>query len=375
MKIRFNQPETKNPEQDRGLRVQYSESKRSSKSWRWYLIVLIASMPLLYLLGLIAWDEITIEANGRIRVSNFVVRTPVDGYIQQIHVRPLQSVAQGEPLAQLVNASLQEQYDRMYLEIASLEKEQKQLHAQAKHSRSASLQLQKAMQDQKNFLFNRLRQYEKLFEQGAATQAEIATIRSQYYAALQNEATLQKTYGAIKENAVTLRTNANNGRNLVAEEYNSTPEMIQVNNHLNQRNVEFEKVRGQIDQLKFVAPAAGTVTEISAQPGEYLGKGQVLMEVIYPDTVFIDAFIPPKYQNYAVVGQVALVRFANGEEARAKITAVPGVIQKSSLEASPLEVSRSAILAHMQFIGTVNNRLMNGMPVDIYFRGITGEYQ
>jgi len=95
MKIRFNQPETKNPEQDRGLRVHYSEAKRSGKSWRWYLIVLIASMPLLYLLGLIAWDEITVEANGRIRVSNFVMRAPVDGYVQQIHVRPLQNVAQG----------------------------------------------------------------------------------------------------------------------------------------------------------------------------------------------------------------------------------------------------------------------------------------
>ncbi len=353
MKIRFNQPETKNPEQDRGLRVQYSEAKRSGKSWRWYLIVLIASMPLLYLLGLIAWDEITVEANGRIRVSNFVMRAPVDGYVQQIHVRPLQNVAQGEQLAQLMNTSLQEQYDRMQLEINVLEKEREKLRHQTEQSKSASLQLLKFSQEQQDFLYKRMRQYEALFRQGAATQAEIATIRSQYNAALENAALLKKS----NSNAQGL-----------------TPEMIQVSNHMDQRMIEFEKVRSQVEQLKFAAPATGMVTEIFAQPGEYLSKGQSLMEIIFPNTVFIDAFIPPKYQNYAIVGQVALIKFPNGEKARAKIISVPGVIQKSSLETSPLEVSRSAIFAQMEFIDKVDNRLMNGMPVDIYFRGIMGKY-
>jgi len=241
----------------------------------------------------------------------------------------------------------------MQLEINVLEKEREKLHHQAEQSKSASLQLLKFSQEQQDFLYKRMRQYEALFRQGAATQAEIATIRSQYNAALENAALLKKS----NSNAQGL-----------------TPEMIQVSNHMDQRMIEFEKVRSQVEQLKFAAPAAGMVTEIFAQPGEYLSKGQSLLEIIFPNTVFIDAFIPPKYQNYAVVGQVALIKFPNGEKARAKITSVPGVIQKSSLETSPLEVSRSAILAQMEFIDKVDNRLMNGMPVDIYFRGIMGKY-
>mgnify|MGYP001574382475 FL=1 len=354
MKIRFNQPETMSPDHDRGLLVQYSHAKRLGKSWRWYLIVLIVSLPLLYLLGLILWGEIAIEANGRIRVTNFVMRAPIDGHVQQILVRPLQSVVEGEPLAQLANTLLQEQHDRIQIEVSSLTKEKQKLLAQAGQSKLASLQLLKFSQEQKDFLHKRLRQYESLFQQGAATQAEIATIRSQYQAALENSALLQKAQYSAQ---------------------NLTPEMLQITNHMNQRMLEFDNIRNQVEQLKFVAPTAGMVTEIFVQPGEYLGKGQPLMEIIFPNTVYIDAFIPPKYQGYAVVGQIAQVKFPNGEIAKAKIIAVPGIVQKStSDENGPLEIVRSAILAQMEFIESVNNRLMNGMPVEIYFRGIMGEY-
>jgi hypothetical protein len=41
--------------------------------------------------------------------------------------------------------------------------------------------------------------------------------------------------------------------------------------------------------------------------------------------------------------------------------------KSSAEEANPLEVVRSAILAQMEFIGTVENRIINGMPVTIYF--------
>ncbi|WP_244072813.1 HlyD family secretion protein [Nitrosomonas sp. PY1] len=342
------------PDHDRGLLVQYSHAKRLGKSWRWYLIVLVVSLPLLYLLGLIIWDGVAIEANGRIRVTNFVMRAPVDGHVQQIWVQPLQRVMEGEPLAQLANTLLQEQHDRVQMEVASLAREKQKLLDHAGQSQSASLQLLKFSQERKDFLHKRLRQYESLFQQGAATQAEVATIHSQYQAALENSVLLQKAQHSAQ---------------------NLAPEMIQISNHMNQRMLEFENIRNQVAQLELIAPITGMVTEIFVQPEEYLGKGQPLMEIIIPDTIYIDAFIPPKHQNYAVIGQVAQVKFPNGEIAKAKVVAVPGIVQKStSDESGPLETVRSAVLARMEFIDQVNNRLMNGMPVEVYFRGIMGEY-
>lgn len=347
MKIRFNQPESKNPQDDRGLRIQYSDAKRPGRPWRWYLIVTISGLPLIYLIGLVIWEQVTIEASGRIRVPNFTVRSTVDGYVEQIFVKPLQTVSTGTQLAQLVNDALQNNHDRMQTELQSLENEKKKLLLHTGHYRSGAAQLLKFAQEQKDFAYKRLRQYESLFAQGAVTQAEIATARSQLNAALENLAAHEKAHN---------------------QDQNLTPEMRRITQQMSQMTLEFERIQDQVQQLNLVAPAAGLVTELFMQPGEYLGRGQALLEIIFPEQVRIDAFIPPKYQDYAVIGQIVTVKFPNGETVKARIVSVPGVVQKlSSAESNPLEPVRSAILAKMEFVETVTNRLMNGMPVDIYF--------
>lgn len=347
MKIRFNQPENKNPHDDRGLRIRYSDAKRPGRPWRWYLILAISGLPLIYLVGLVVWEQVTVEASGRIRVPNFTVRSAVDGYVEQIFVKPLQTVSTGTQLAQLVNDSLQNNHDRMQIELQLLENEKQKLLLHNDHSKSSTAQLLKFAQEQRDFSYKRLRQYESLFAQGAATQAEIAAARSQFNAALENLAAQEKAHN---------------------QEQSLAPEMRRITQQMSQIALEFEKTQDQIQQLNLVAPATGLVTELFMQPGEYLGRGQALLEIIFPEKVYIDAFIPPKYQDYAVVGQTVMVKFPNGETAKAKIISVPGVMQKlSSVESNPLEPVRSAILAQMEFVETVTSRLMNGMPVDIYF--------
>lgn len=357
MKIRFNQPENKTPDVDRGLRVQYSAAKRSDKSWRWYLIIAVSSLPVVYLLAVITWEMINIEANGRIRVPSFTVRTAVDGYVEQLFVEPLQTVSEGARLAELANTPLLDNRDRLQVELDALLQEKRKMLLQADHSRTSAMELLKFAQEQKNFSYQRLRQYESLFKQGAATQAEVALARSQHHAALENLAALERTERQERDR-------------LYNQEHGQSPELRMISNRINQLQLEFDKIQDQIYQLTLIAPAGnGMVTELFAQPGEFLGRGQALLEIIYPEKVHIDAFIPPKYQDYAVVGQTVLVKFPNGEKAKAKIVSVPGVMQKSfSAEISPLETVQFAILAQMEFIGDVKNRLINGMPVTIYLQ-------
>ena len=159
MKIRFNQPENKTPDVDRGLRVQYSAAKRSDKSWRWYLIIAVSSLPVVYLLAVIAWEMINIEANGRIRVPSFTVRTAVDGYVEQLFVEPLQTVSEGARLAELANTPLLDNRDRLQVELDALVQEKRKMLLQADHSRTSAMELLKFAQEQKNFSYQRLRQY------------------------------------------------------------------------------------------------------------------------------------------------------------------------------------------------------------------------
>jgi multidrug resistance efflux pump len=348
MKIRFNQPENKTPDIDRGLRVHYSEAKRPGRPWRWYLIIAISSLPIVYLLGIIAWETIAIEASGRIRIANFPVRTAVDGYVQQIFVEPMQAISAGNPLAELTNTPLRDNHDRLHIELDALKKEQQKMLTQAKQSISSSTQLSRYAQEHKAFAYKRLQHYETLFKQGAATQAEISSAKNQYQKALENIVALEKAE---------------------RQEQDQSSEMRRISNQIRQMQLEFDKIQDQIQQLNLIAPAGnGIVTEVFVQPGEYLGRGQALLEIIFPENVYIDAFIPPKYQNYAVEGQIVIVKFPNGEKTKAKIISVPGVTQKTlTEEINPLEPVRTAILAQLEFIERVNNRLINGMPVTIYF--------
>lgn len=348
MKIRFNQPENKTPNIDRGLRVHYSEAKRPGRPWRWYSIVAISSLPIIYLLGIIVWETIAIEASGRIRVNNFSVRTAVDGYVQQIFVEPMQAISEGNQLAELTNTPLLDSHNRLHIELDALKKEQQKMSVQTKQSTSNSAQLLRYAQEHKTFSYNRLQHYETLFKQGAATQAEISSAKNQYQRALENIVALEKAEH---------------------QEQDQSSEMRRISNQMSQMQLEFEKIQDQLQQLSLVAPAGnGIVTEVFVQPGEYLSRGQALLEIIFPEKVHVDAFIPPKYQNYAIEGQIVTVKFPNGEKTKAKIISVPGVTQKTlTEEVNPLEPVRTAILAQLEFIEQVNNRLINGMPVTIYF--------
>ncbi len=347
MKIRFNQPEKKSPDDDRGMHVQYGQAKRPGKPWRWYMILIIVSLPLLYLLGLIIREMIVIEASGRVNVPLVTVRSSGEGYIKQVLVEPLQIVTKGSKLALLDNIVLDNNYGRVRNELSLLDKERDQLLLQVDEAASKSIQLIDFAREQRNFHLNRLRQYESLFKQKAATQAEVATARSQYLSALENYASIESTQ-YLKQPML--------------------PEVRQITARINQLTLELDKTQDQQQQLMLVAPAGGLVTELFAQPGEYLDRGQPLLEIIFPEKAHINAFIPPKYQDYAVINQTATIKFPNGETATARITAVPGVTRKSSAEdLGPLEAPSSTILAKMELTDTVKTQLIHGMPVSIQF--------
>ena len=256
MKIRFNSPEKKMPNDDRGVRIQYGEAKRAHKPWRWYLILFVASLPLLYLIGLALREIVIIKADGRISVPQITVRSAGDGYVSRILAEPLQTVSKGAALALLTDSVLDNNYQRLKKEIDFLCGEKDKLLLHANDLTPSSMQLIAFAREQKKFYYNRLRQFESLFQQGAATQAELATARSQYNSALEN---------------LTVQENAQR-RNRGAQS-----EVRQIVTRINQLSSELERIENQKQQLHVLSPERGLITEIFAQPGEFLGKGQPLL--------------------------------------------------------------------------------------------------
>lgn len=347
MKIRFNQPEQRIPDDDRGIRIQYGEAKRPRKQWRWYLILIVSSFPLLYLIGLVLQEMIIVKADGRITVPHIIVRASVDGFVRQVFVKSLHTVIEGEELAILENLPLEDGFQRLTTEINFLNGEKNKLQHQSDNTTLQPMSLLKFSQEQEKFYQNRLHQYESLFKQGAATQAEVATARNQYHSALENLVLYERSQ---------------------RRDLGFPAETLQMASRINQLTLELEQIKVQRKQLLLRAPAAGLIAELFVLPGEYLGRGQPLLDIIFPEKAYISAFIPPKHQDYAVIDRIVTVTFPNGDTAKARITAIPGVTQKSLGDSiSLLETPRSTILAHMEFVDPVEIQLINGMPVDIRF--------
>ncbi|WP_394808228.1 HlyD family secretion protein [Nitrosomonas sp.] len=347
MKIRFNQPEQRIPNDDRGIRIQYGEARRPIRPWRWYLILIVSSLPLLYLIGLVLQEMLIVKAGGRITVPHIIVRASIDGYVKQVFVKSLHTVAGGEELAILENLPLEDSFQRLITEINFLNEEKNKRQRQSGNTTSQSMSLLKFAQEQEKFYQNRLHQYESLFKQGAATQAEVASARNQYHGALEN-----------------LVLNERSQR----RDQGFPTDTLQMASRISQLSLELEQIKDQKKQLFIKSPADGLITELFVQPGEYLGKGQPFLDIIFPEKAHISAFIPPKYQDYVVVDQIVTVTLPNGETAKARISSIPGVTQKSPVDGiNLLEYPRSAILVHMEFINPVKTQLINGTPVDIRF--------
>ncbi len=346
MKIRFNQPEKKNPETEQGIRIPYDPAKRSGAAWRWYLILAVASLPLLYLAGLILRETLLTEIDGRIILPHITVRAQSAGQVQQLKISPLETVSEGTQLTLLVNTSLENGAQRLHSEINFLSGQKESLQRNGGDKQASRLTL--FAQDQSRFYLQRLRQYESLLKQSAATQAEVATARSQYIAALERLDAVTRTNQAVS---------------------GSDADVRQIESRLNQLQLEYDTLNQQLQMLSINSPVSGLITEIHAQPGEYLAQGQPLLDIAFPEQAYISAFIPPKYLDKAVLDQQATVIFPNGGKFRARVNFVPGVTHKASTEdLAPLEAPRSTILARMQFIDTVDGALlMNGMPVKIRF--------
>ncbi|MBK6618861.1 MAG: efflux RND transporter periplasmic adaptor subunit [Nitrosomonas sp.] len=346
MKIRFNPPEKKNPESEQGIRIRYDSAKRTGAAWRWYLILAVASLPLLYLAGLIFREVLLTEIDGRIILPHTTIRVQGAGYVQQLQIAPLETVSEGTQLARLTNPSLESSIQRLHGEIVFLSTQKESLQRDDSQKQASRLAL--FAQDQSQFYLKRLRQFESLLKQGAATQAEVATARSQYIATLERLDSLAQTGKQINTLGAETR---------------------QIDTRISQLQLEHDMQSNQLQMLSLISPATGLVTEIHAQPGEYLAQGQPLLDIAFPEQAYISAFIPPKYLDKAVLGQQATIIFPNGEKYGARISFVPSVTHRTLAEdLTPLEAPRSTILARMQFIDTVDSsRLMNGMPVKIRF--------
>jgi multidrug resistance efflux pump len=358
MKVRFVKPEAGNPERDRGIQVPYAPGKRNLARWRWYLILLVVSSPFLFFVAKFLYASVTIQAPGFVAQEQLTVRAGSQGYVDEVYVKSLDQVKQGDPVARLANDALGAHAEQLRAELSQLQGVARSAGsgggAAPLDSMDFAGELETARQ-QKERLDQRVQQMQDLSAQGAATEAEINTARSQ---AEQASSKIDELYRTM---AMTTRPAPHGSGNSLA-----------VQTRILAIQTELANIDSQQQAMLVRAPKAGRIVDLAVVKGDQLALGSKVA-MLAPDggEMHIDAYIPPKHAIYAAPGRRASVIFPDGTRRRAVVADVPQVAAEvPKAQSALLGEAEMGVVVRMQLLDArdgAQRPLTDGLPVKVEF--------
>jgi len=352
MKIRFHQPENSDPSRDRGIRVPYGSAKRNLARWRWYMILAIVSSPLAYFIGHTIYSSILVEAPGVVNQEQVTARALAHGYVEEVNVRPLQTVHAGDPIARLADPELLLRRQKIQAELGELQK----IATRVTDGGSIRQNIREQMgiaKEQHNDFKQRAQMLEELADQGAATEAEVAAARSEYQQSMAQIA-------ALNQNSAT-QNRDNSG--------------LDIKTRIVSAQAELSDINQQIERLVIRAPKDGRIIDVPVVVGDQLSLGgEVAMLVPTAGELRVDSYISPRHAEYAVRGRPATVLFPDGTHVKAEVVDVPEIAQELPASHAGWFGSRElGVLVRLKFVddhgGAIQKPITDGMPVKVHFDG------
>ncbi len=240
-----------------------------------------------------------VSGNGRIEATEIDIATKLPGRIEDILVREGDFVSAGQPLARMQLETLEAQRDEALA-----------MRQQAEHSvtaaqarvalREADVTAAQALVGQRESELDaaqrRLKRSQTLSQEGAASIQELDDDRARVRGA-------QATLAASKAQAAAARAAVEAAK----------AQLVGAQSSVHAATASINRIEADIRDSELRAPRDGRVQVRVAQPGEVLGAGGRVLNVIDLSDVYITFFLPE-----TVAGRVAL-----GSEVRIILDAAP----------------------------------------------------
>lgn len=351
MKVRFVKPERSDPTRDRGITVPYAPGKRHLARWRWYLILLVVSSPLLFFVARFAWSSVAVEAPGLIAQEQLTVRTLGQGYVEEIYIKPLQEVAEGDPLVRLSNPELTQRAAQIRAELKALQGLPSSISSAAGPSVNLHDQIEIA-REQQTYQNQRLNSLQALVDEGAATEGELSEARREEQQAASRIAELYQTMAVQNHRPA------------------PTPNTELRTRVLSLRG-ELANVEEQLEGLLVRAPREGRIVDLAVVSGDQLALGgKVAMLAPVGGELHIETYMPPKYAGYARDGLRGTVIFPDGTQRQAEVTDVPEIARElPRAHAQMLGNPEVGVVVRMHFVDqdATRGRITDGLPIRVRF--------
>jgi multidrug resistance efflux pump len=313
MKISF-QKQDRDPTVVQGMKVAYAPAKRAAAQWRWYVVLICVSSPLIYFLIklLLAW--LIVSAPGFVSLARIDVNSNASGIIETLHARTGQQVTAGQPLAQLRNADLSTQmalrkaeYNALQSAGGSADAPHLRLARQRERLAGENLATSEAFLKDVVFLRN----------QGAATLADLNLARERY-----NRARME--YDQARFELDRLQAS---GRPATADA-DAGAALLRV-------QAQITALADEAHRLTQTAPMAGRVLDLFVVEGAFVSPGTPLLLLGSTDKPYVVAYLPTEHARYARKGQRATVRLADGKR-------LPAVVRQDATLTKRLQIGRAS---------------------------------
>ena len=273
-------------------------------------LILLAVLAAVTAAGTYAWSTLRpqgpgegfVSGNGRIEATEIDVAAKLGGRVQSIVVKEGDFVTAGQPLAHMQIDTLQASHDearaRHQQAVAAVANAEAQV-AVRESDRQAALALVAQRQSELDAAQRRLARSQTLVREGASSDQEVdddrARERSLEAAVVASRAQAEAAQAAI----TAARTQVASARAAVTA-----------------AQATVARIKADIDDSALVAPRSGRVQYRIAQPGEVIGGGGKVLNLVDLSDVYMTFFLPEP-----VAGRLAL-----GSEVRIVLDAAPQLV-------------------------------------------------
>jgi len=345
MRVRFTERATA-PDVVNGVRVPYAPATRPRRRWRWYALLFVVASPLLFFLYGVVRAALFVTAPAYISFEHVDVRAPIAGIVTAIRVNPGSRVSVGQVLVDLRNPALDARRN-------AIEAELHVLHVPAgvtslpAGARSAPEQSVDLLTKRAALAQRQLATYQRLASEGAATVADIANAREQFFSAQSD---------VVRARADAATPNASSGPNLGIVSLEG----------------DLAALRAQLAGLHATATESGSVSAVSVTPGESVDAGASLVTVALDRPPGIRAFLDPKDADFGNVGHRAWVTYPTGERLAAHVVKISKIAhQVPTSFVSPLASRADVLEITLTFDDALPAGIENvdGLPVKVWLTG------
>lgn len=324
----------------------YGGGKRTPPKLRWFLIIGLVSIPLIYLIYMLLDETILADFQGIVVFDTVMIRTPDAGYVETLYVNEGEQVKKDQTLLQFKSPTLDSELAYLFKEKERVEARSASISLESTASLEANLESLKKDIESSQAVYDKFNKYYK--PKGYLTSLDLEQARK-------NVADAKEAYSQIQHQIKQIKL-----ENDVLMEVNYKRPIEDINHKI--RQAELKK---QYFLIK--SPDDGAIKSIDIHPGEFLPAGEEIIEIITKKDLHVVAFIDPKKSEDIHPETLVTLTFPDHFSVKGEVMNVPSYADNTPASfQNPLATRENKLIVIIQFKQALPEKYkVFGVPVDV----------